>query len=82
MYSLLTSSEVDADQYRTAGTLLARIFLVQIFFYGLYAIGAAVLNARRRFFAAAWAPALSNLVIIGALLLVPGTVDHRDPGPR
>ena len=79
MYSLLTSSEVDADQYRTAGTLLARIFLVQIFFYGLNAIGAAVLNARRRFFAAAWAPALSNLVIIGALLLVPGTVDHRIP---
>jgi putative peptidoglycan lipid II flippase len=79
MYSLLTSSEVDAGQYHTAGTLLARIFLVQIFFYGLNAIGAAVLNARRRFFAAAWAPALSNLAIIGSLLLVPGTVDQRIP---
>jgi putative peptidoglycan lipid II flippase len=79
MYSLLTSSEVDAGQYRTAGTLLARIFLIQIFFYGLNAIGAAVLNARRRFFAAAWAPALSNLVIIISLLLVPGTVDKQIP---
>jgi putative peptidoglycan lipid II flippase len=79
MYSLLTSSEVDAGQYHTAGTLLARIFLVQIFFYGLNAIGAAVLNARRRFFAAAWAPALSNLAIIGSLLLVPGIVDKRVP---
>ena len=33
----------------------------------------ALLNARRRFFAAAWAPVLSNLVIIVSLLLVPGT---------
>jgi putative peptidoglycan lipid II flippase len=79
MYTLLTSSEVDATQYRSAGTLLARIFLVQIFFYGINAIGSAVLNARRRFFAAAWAPALSNLVIIVSLLLVPGTVDKRVP---
>jgi putative peptidoglycan lipid II flippase len=79
MYSLLTSSEVDAGQYHEAGTLLTRIFLVQIFFYGLNAIGSAVLNARRRFFAAAWAPALSNLVIIVSLLLVPGVVDKRIP---
>ena len=79
MYSLLTSSTVDAGQYHEAGTLLARIFLVQIFFYGLNAIGSAVLNARRRFFAAAWAPALSNIAIIGSLLLVPATVEHRIP---
>ncbi|MDP9463758.1 MAG: murein biosynthesis integral membrane protein MurJ [Actinomycetota bacterium] len=79
MYSLLTSSEVDPDQYRQVGTLLARIFLVQIFFYGLNAIGAAVLNARRRFFAAAWAPALSNVAIIVSLLLVPRTVQNRIP---
>lgn len=79
MYSLLTSSSVDADQYRTAGTMLARIFLVQIFFYGLNAMGAALLNARRRFFAAAWAPALSNLAIIASLLLVPGIVHQRVP---
>src|SRR4029078_2872553 len=60
MDSLLTSSSVDAGQYRTAGTLLARIFLVQIFFYGLNALGSALLNAPRRFFAAAWAPPLSE----------------------
>ena len=79
MYSLFTSASVDAGDYHRVGTLLARIFLVQIFFYGLNAIGVAVLNARRRFFAAAWAPALSNLAIIASLLLVPGTVDHRIP---
>jgi putative peptidoglycan lipid II flippase len=79
MYSLFTSKTVDAGEYHRAGTLLARIFLVQIFFYGLNAIGAAVLNARRRFFAAAWAPALSNVAIIVSLLLVPGTIDKRVP---
>ena len=79
MYSLFTSSKVDAGQYHRVGTLLARIFLVQIFFYGLNAIGSAVLNARRRFFAAAWAPALSNVAIICSLLLVPSTIDKRVP---
>ncbi len=75
MYSWLTDSGVDASEYRQVGTLLSRIFLVQIFFYGLNALASAVLNARRRFFAAAWVPALSNLVIIGSLLLVPQMVD-------
>jgi putative peptidoglycan lipid II flippase len=79
MYSWLTDSAVDAGQYREVGTLLARVFLVQIFFYGLNALASAVLNAKRRFFAAAWVPALSNLVIIGSLLLVPGAVDGRVP---
>ena len=79
MYSLLTSSNIDADQYRTAGTMLARIFLVQIFFYGLNALGSALLNARRRFFAAAWAPALSNVAIIASLMLVPGIIENRVP---
>ena len=44
------------------GTALARIFLIQIFFYGVVDARPALLNARRRFFAAAWAPVLSNLV--------------------
>lgn len=79
MYSLFTSDSVDAGDYHRVGTLLARIFLVQIFFYGLNAIGSAALNARRMFFAAAWAPALSNLAIIASLLLVPGTIQQRIP---
>jgi putative peptidoglycan lipid II flippase len=70
---------IDPDEYRSVGTALTRIFLVQIFFYGLMAIGAALLNPRRRFFAPAWAPVLSNLVIIGSLLLVPGVLDGADP---
>ena len=79
LYSLTTSAEVDADQYRQVGTLLARIFLVQIFFYGLNALASAFLQARQRFFAAAWVPALSNLVIIASLLLVPRAMKDRTP---
>ena len=79
LYSLLVSEAIDAGQYREVGTLLARIFLVQIFFYGINALASALLNARQRFFAAAWVPTLSNLVIIGGLLLVPSATDHAVP---
>jgi len=75
LYSLRPSDTVDAEQFRSVGTLLARIFLIQIFFYGLTSLGASMLNARRRFFAAAWAPVLSNLIIVVSLLFVPGLVD-------
>src|SRR5262249_22813129 len=33
LYSIHPSSQVDAEQFRMVGTALARIFLVQIFFY-------------------------------------------------
>lgn len=79
MYSILTSANVDAVRYREVGTVLARIFLAQIFFYGINALASALLNARRRFFAAAWAPVLSNLVIIVSLLFVPSVDDGIIP---
>lgn len=41
LYSLQPSELVDADEYRRAGTQMARIFLIQIFFYGLSALGTA-----------------------------------------
>ena len=75
VFSLHPSSKVDVDQFRRAGTAMTRIFLVQIFFYGLTAIGSALLNSRRRFAAAAWAPVLSNLVTITLLILIPFTRD-------
>lgn len=79
IYSLSPNSEVDPDQYRAAGTALARIFLVQIFFYGLTALATSLLNARRRFFAAAWSPVLANLVIIASILFVPMVMRHQVP---
>ena len=75
LFSLHPSPLVDTDQFRRAGTALTRIFLIQIFFYGLTAIGSALLNSRRRFFAAAWAPVLSNIVSITLLFIIPFTRD-------
>ncbi len=79
LFSLSPADEVDAGQFRSVGTSLTRIFLLQIFFYGLMALFSALLNARRRFFAPAWAPVLSNVVIIAALLLVPSVLDDAEP---
>ncbi len=79
IYSVTVADGVDADQFRAVATALARIFLVQIFFYGLSALANSLLQARRRYFAAAWAPVLSNLVTIGALFLVPSAIDVDQP---
>ncbi len=77
IFSVNVDAATDAHVYRAAGTALTRIFLVEIFFYGLTALGTALLNARRRFFAAAWAPVVSNLVIIAGLAVVPHVVEGR-----
>jgi putative peptidoglycan lipid II flippase len=49
---------------------LARLILPEILFYGLMALFGAMLNARRRFFAPAWAPVLNNVVVIAVVLVV------------
>ncbi len=77
LYSLDPPSEVDASLFRQVGTLLARVFLIQILFYGLTGIANAYLNSRRRFFAAAWSPVLPNLIIIATLLSLPGAGSTR-----
>jgi putative peptidoglycan lipid II flippase len=79
IYSLNPSDAVDPAQYRAVGTALARLFLIQIFFYGMTAIGTSLLNARRRFFAAAWSPVLANVVIIVSILVVPSVMHHKTP---
>jgi putative peptidoglycan lipid II flippase len=68
IYTLTPAEGVDPDLLRRVGTLLARIFLIQILFYGLTGLANAFLNSRRRFFAAAWSPVIANLVIIATLL--------------
>ena len=45
-----------------------RWFVIQIAAYGLFALGTALLNTRRRFVAVAWAPIVNNLVCIGILV--------------
>jgi putative peptidoglycan lipid II flippase len=74
VFSQRVGDDVDPELFRSVGTALARIFLVQILFYGLTGLANAYLNARRRFFAAAWSPILPNVIIIATLLSLP------DPG--
>jgi putative peptidoglycan lipid II flippase len=79
LYSVNVADGVDPAVYRQVGTTLARIFLIQIFFYGLVGLANAFLNSRRRFFAAAWAPVLPNVIIIAFLLSLPnpGSADWQ-----
>ncbi len=51
-------------------TDLLRWFMPQMLFYGVTALASAMLNARRRFTAGAFAPVLNNLVVIAMLLAV------------
>ena len=58
----------DAAALERAGVPLLRLFLIQVLFYGLTALGTALLNARRRFAAPAFAPILNNVLVCVALL--------------
>ncbi|MCU1453941.1 MAG: hypothetical protein JWN46_2087 [Acidimicrobiales bacterium] len=76
LYASNASDTVSSGQFRSVGIRLAFLFAPQVFFYGVMAIGAALLNARRRFFAAAWAPVLNNIVVISVLVSVTIWFDH------
>src|SRR4051812_37851181 len=63
-------------QQQELATQLLRWFMPQMLFYGVTALATAMLNARRRFAAAAFAPALNNIVVIAALLAVARVSTH------
>jgi putative peptidoglycan lipid II flippase len=63
-------SSAAAAAQRELGTDLLRWFMPQMLFYGITALATAMLNARRRFAAAAFAPVLNNVVVIAILLAV------------
>ncbi len=77
LYTLTPAEGVDPTLLREVGTVLTRIFLIQILFYGVTGIANAFLQSRRRFFAAAWSPIVPNLVIVATLLSLPGAGDRR-----
>jgi putative peptidoglycan lipid II flippase len=64
----------NSAQLKEVATHLAYFFMPQIAFYGLMAIGSALLNARRSFFAPAWTPVLNNLIVITALFTLPHVI--------
>lgn len=63
-----TMDPVDRARQEALAVPLLRLFLPQVLFYGLTAIGTALLNARRRFASAAFAPVLNNVVVTAVLL--------------
>lgn len=65
----------DAGTFYAVGSALTRVFLAQVFFYGLNALVGGMLNAAGHFAAAAWAPVAANLVAIVALLGIAGSDD-------
>ena len=65
-----------ADQ-RSLSTAFGLICMPQIFFYGLYTLLGQVLNARNRFAAYMWAPAVANLVAIAGLSYFLLNYPHR-----
>lgn len=71
LFSRNIADDVDANTFRNVGTVLSRIFLVQILFYGVTGLANAYLNSKRKFFAAAWSPILPNIIIIATLLSIP-----------
>jgi putative peptidoglycan lipid II flippase len=67
LYSLDAKGAQRAAQLEVM-TFLIRCFLPQMCFYGFTALATALLNARRRFAAAAYAPVLNNVVVVCMLL--------------
>lgn len=74
LYLLQVHGHVRAQQVEL-GTAFMRVFMPQMLFYGLTALGSAMLQARRRFAAAALAPILNNLVVVAIFFALPRVVD-------
>ncbi len=69
--ALTGASVAEVEAYRSVGTLLLRFLMPQVLFYGLITVVTALLHARRRFLAPAYAPVLNNLVVSTMLFALP-----------
>jgi putative peptidoglycan lipid II flippase len=74
LYTLNTKGGNVAAQQELATDLL-RLFMPQMLFYGIVTLATAMLNARRRFLAAAFAPVLNNVVVIAVFVMLPHIAD-------
>lgn len=70
LYTLRVEGADAAAQEDVAATLL-RFLMPQMLFYGLTALGTALLNARRSFAAPAFAPVVNNLIVAGVFFALP-----------
>lgn len=76
LYNLGATAAHLGAQERVATELL-RLFGLQVLLYGAVTLATAVLNAERRFVAAAFAPVVNNLVVIAVLLVALLSYPHR-----
>jgi putative peptidoglycan lipid II flippase len=74
LYTLNVHGPTLGAQQELATSLL-RLFMPQMLFYGIVTLATAMLNARRRFLAAAFAPVLNNVVVIAVFLALPRIAD-------
>ena len=70
-----TSTARTSPSSSELATDLLRLFMPQMLFYGIVTLATAMLNARRRFLAAAFAPVLNNIVVIAVFLALPRIAD-------
>lgn len=70
IYTLRVPGHSRAEQ-QMLGTSFLRLFMPQMLFYGMAALATAMLQARRRFAAAALTPVLNNLVVIAIFFALP-----------
>ena len=64
IFTTRTPAAVDVTQFRNVTRLFAILLLPQIFFYGITFLAQALLNAVSSIRAAAWVPALNNVIVI------------------
>lgn len=69
LYSL--SRKDSPQEFHQVGVVLVRLFMPQIFFYGVISLATAVLNAQHKFALPAYVPILNNLVVCALLLMLP-----------
>jgi putative peptidoglycan lipid II flippase len=75
LFTLLLKNDSTSAPDRHLITTLSYLMLPQIFFYGMAALFAAVLNTRGHFAMPMWAPILNNFVVIaiaGTFVILPG----------
>ena len=68
-------SRAKAGEVQDLAVFFFRIFILQMFFYGISTIGTGVLQAHRRFFLPTFAPVLNNLIVIGSFFAYALLVD-------
>ena len=79
-YLLLNHGSSKAAE-QAVGTSLLRMFSPQVFLLGTIVVSTALLNARRRFAAAAFSPVANNLIAIAAILATRAVATNLNVGP-